>query len=66
VCCRPESIDSILCGSLFPPDFPTKGTVKHWVMAAMHFDKVEMKALEQIFLQKQRYDSLSRLCSLIL
>jgi hypothetical protein len=40
--------------------------VKHWVMAAMHFDKVEMKALEQIFLQKQRYDSLSRLCSLIL
>ncbi|KAF0904436.1 hypothetical protein E2562_034511 [Oryza meyeriana var. granulata] len=51
---RPESIESILCGSLFPPEFPTKERVKHWVTAATHFDKVEMKALEQIFLQKQR------------
>ncbi|GJN28989.1 hypothetical protein PR202_gb17174 [Eleusine coracana subsp. coracana] len=51
---RPESIDSILCSSLFPPEFPTKGRAKHWVMAVTHFDKVEMKALEQIFLQRQR------------
>ncbi|EER88261.2 hypothetical protein BDA96_10G149900 [Sorghum bicolor] len=51
---RPESIDSILCGSLFPPEFPMKGRVKHWVTAATYFDKVEMKALEQILLQKQR------------
>ncbi|TVU11623.1 hypothetical protein EJB05_45218 [Eragrostis curvula] len=51
---RPESIESILCGSLFPPDFPTKGIVKHWVTAVTHCDKVEIKALEQIFLHKQR------------
>lgn len=51
---RPESIESILCGSLFPPEYPTKERVKHWVTAVTHFDKVEMKALEQIFLQKQR------------
>ncbi|AQK83804.1 binding, partial [Zea mays] len=51
---RPESINSILCGSLFPPEFPMKGRVKHWVTAATYFDKVEMKALEQILLQKQR------------
>ncbi|XP_062228684.1 sister chromatid cohesion protein PDS5 homolog A-like [Phragmites australis] len=51
---RPESIESILCDSLFPPEFPTKGRVKHWVTAVTHFDKVEMKALEQILLQKQR------------
>ncbi|KAL5199789.1 hypothetical protein ABZP36_020992 [Zizania latifolia] len=51
---RPESIESILCGSLFPPEFPTKERVKHWVTAVTHFDKVEMKALEQILLQKQR------------
>ncbi|KAL5225230.1 hypothetical protein ABZP36_011869 [Zizania latifolia] len=51
---RSESIESILCGSLFPPEFPTKERVKHWVAAVTHFDKVEMKALEQILLQKQR------------
>ncbi|XP_006656003.1 sister chromatid cohesion protein PDS5 homolog A [Oryza brachyantha] len=51
---RPELIESILCASLFPPEFPTKERVKHWVTAVTHFDKVEMKALEQIFLQKQR------------
>ncbi|KAG2611293.1 sister chromatid cohesion protein PDS5 homolog A-like isoform X2 [Panicum virgatum] len=51
---RSESIESILCASLFPPEFPTKGRVKHWVTAVTHFDKVEMKALESILLQKQR------------
>jgi sister-chromatid-cohesion protein PDS5 len=51
---RPESIESVLCGSLFPPEFPIKERVKHWVTAVTHFDKVEMKALEQILLQKQR------------
>ncbi|CAN6164252.1 unnamed protein product [Urochloa humidicola] len=50
----PESVESILCSSLFPPEFPTKGRVKHWVTAVSHFDKVEMKALESILLQKQR------------
>ncbi|XP_010227757.1 sister chromatid cohesion protein PDS5 homolog A isoform X2 [Brachypodium distachyon] len=53
---RPESIESILSGSLFPPEFPTKERVQHWVTAVAHFDKVEMKALEQILLQKQRFD----------
>lgn len=62
ICCRPESIDSILCGSLFPPEFPMKGRVKHWVTAATYFDKVEMKALEQILLQKQRSNLLSIDC----
>ncbi|KAL6596694.1 hypothetical protein ACP70R_047337 [Stipagrostis hirtigluma subsp. patula] len=51
---RPDSIEAILCVSLFPQEFPTKGRVKHWVTAVTHFDKVEMKALEQILLQKQR------------
>ncbi|WVZ81535.1 hypothetical protein U9M48_028901 [Paspalum notatum var. saurae] len=51
---RSESIDSILCGSLFPPELPMKERVKHWVSAVTHFDKVEIKALEQMLLQKQR------------
>ena len=61
--CRSESIESILCASLFPPEFPTKGRVKHWVTAVTHFDKVEMKALESILLQKQRSYFLSVDCS---
>ncbi|TKW20995.1 hypothetical protein SEVIR_4G191000v4 [Setaria viridis] len=51
---RQESIESILCASLFPPEFPTKGRVKHWVTAVTYFDKNDMKALESILLQKQR------------
>ncbi|RLM55759.1 hypothetical protein C2845_PM10G10930 [Panicum miliaceum] len=51
---RSESIESILCASLFPPEFPMKGRVKHWVTAVTHFDKAETKALESILLQKQR------------
>ncbi|AQL03154.1 binding [Zea mays] len=51
---RPESIDSILSGSLFSPEYQMKGRVKHWITAATYFDKVEMKALEQILLHKQR------------
>lgn len=62
--CRPESVESILCASLFPPEFPTKGRVKHWVKAVTHFDKIEMKALESILLQKQRSDFLSIDCRL--
>jgi hypothetical protein len=54
--CRPESIEFILCASLFPPEFPTKGRVKHWVTAVTYFDKNDMKALESILLQKQRCD----------
>ncbi|KAF8650467.1 hypothetical protein HU200_063832 [Digitaria exilis] len=51
---RPESVESILCAALFPPEFPTKERVKHWVKAVTHFDKIEMKALESILLHKQR------------
>jgi len=51
---RPESIESLLCGSLFPPELTTKGRVKHWITAVTYFDRVEMKALKQILLQKQR------------
>ncbi|TVU11564.1 hypothetical protein EJB05_45158, partial [Eragrostis curvula] len=51
---RPESVESILCDSLFPPEFSTKCRVKHWVTAVSHFDKVEMKAFKQILLRKIR------------
>ncbi|CAA6670696.1 unnamed protein product [Spirodela intermedia] len=51
---RSEDIESILCGSLFPPEFNTKEKVKHWVTIFSGFDKTEVKALEQILMQKQR------------
>ncbi|MQM03150.1 hypothetical protein Taro_035926 [Colocasia esculenta] len=51
---RSETIESILCGSLFPPEFSTKDKVKHWITAFSKFDKVEVKALEQVLAQKQR------------
>ncbi|XP_020090102.1 sister chromatid cohesion protein PDS5 homolog A isoform X1 [Ananas comosus] len=51
---RPETIEHLLCGSLFPPEFSIKDRVKHWITAFSGFDKVEVKALEQILLQKQR------------
>lgn len=51
---RSESIELILCGSLFPPEFSVKDKVKHWVTVFSGFDKVEVKALELILMQKQR------------
>uniref|UniRef100_A0A6V7QRS0 Sister chromatid cohesion protein PDS5 homolog A n=1 Tax=Ananas comosus var. bracteatus TaxID=296719 RepID=A0A6V7QRS0_ANACO len=51
---EPETIEHLLCGSLFPPEFSIKDRVKHWITAFSGFDKVEVKALEQILLQKQR------------
>ncbi|KAK4800886.1 hypothetical protein SAY86_021373 [Trapa natans] len=51
---RSETIESVLCDSLFPDVISTKGKVKYWVRFSSGFDKVETKALERILEQKQR------------
>ncbi|XP_042477295.1 sister chromatid cohesion protein PDS5 homolog A-like [Macadamia integrifolia] len=51
---RSETIEVILCGSLFPAEFSIKDKVRHWVRAFSGFNKVEVKALERILEQKQR------------
>lgn len=51
---RSDVIESILCGSLFPSEFPVKDRVKHLLRVFSTFDKVELKALEKILEQKQR------------
>ena len=53
--CRLDIIESILCGSLFPAQFSINDMVKRWVGIFSGFDKVEVKALEKILEQKQRY-----------
>jgi len=53
--CRSDIIESILCESLFPSEFTINDIVKHWVGIFSRFDKVEVKALEKILEQKQRY-----------
>lgn len=52
---RSDTIESVLCGSLFPTEFSVKDRIKHWVRVFSVFDKVEVKALEKILEQKQRY-----------
>lgn len=42
-------------GSLFRIDFSIKDKVKHWVSVFSGFGKVEVKALERILKQKQRF-----------
>ncbi|XP_019419050.1 PREDICTED: sister chromatid cohesion protein PDS5 homolog A-A-like isoform X3 [Lupinus angustifolius] len=51
---RSDIIESVLCGSLFPSEFSIKYMVKHWVEIFSGFDKVEVKALQNILEQKQR------------
>ncbi|KAM1124110.1 sister chromatid cohesion protein PDS5 homolog A [Malus sylvestris] len=51
---RSDTIENVLCESLFPPNFSLKDKVKHWVRVFSGFDKVEVKALEKILEQKQR------------
>ncbi|XP_022142523.1 sister chromatid cohesion protein PDS5 homolog A isoform X2 [Momordica charantia] len=51
---RSDIIESVLCGSLFPSEFPVKDRVKHLLRVFSTFDKVELKALEKILEQKQR------------
>ncbi|KAG6583667.1 Sister chromatid cohesion protein PDS5-like B, partial [Cucurbita argyrosperma subsp. sororia] len=51
---RSDVIESTLCESLFPFEFPVKDRVKHLLRVFSTFDKVELKALEKILEQKQR------------
>ncbi|XP_050367583.1 sister chromatid cohesion protein PDS5 homolog A [Argentina anserina] len=51
---RSDTIEIVMCESLFPTDFSIKDKVKHWVRVFSVFDKVEVKALEKILEQKQR------------
>ncbi|KAG4129249.1 hypothetical protein ERO13_D09G067600v2 [Gossypium hirsutum] len=51
---RSDTIESILCGFLFPTGFSTKDKVKCWIRVFSGFDKIEVKALERMLEQKQR------------
>ncbi|CAI9270247.1 unnamed protein product [Lactuca saligna] len=51
---RSDTVEYILCTSLFPPEFSVGDKVKTWVKLLSKFDKVEVKALEKILEQKQR------------
>jgi sister-chromatid-cohesion protein PDS5 len=51
---RSDIIESVLCGSLFPSEFPINDMVKYWVDIFSGLDKVEVNALEKILEQKQR------------
>ncbi|KAK1293098.1 hypothetical protein QJS10_CPB17g00422 [Acorus calamus] len=51
---RSETVEVILCGSLFLPELSVKDRVKHWLSIFSGFDKVEAKALDQLLAQKQR------------
>ncbi|XP_015583400.1 sister chromatid cohesion protein PDS5 homolog A isoform X1 [Ricinus communis] len=51
---RSDTIESVLCGSMFPMEFSVNDRVKLWVRVFSVFDKVEVKALERILEQKQR------------
>lgn len=48
-------IEFVLCESLFPAQYSINDIVKHWVGIFSGFDKVEVKALEKVLEQKQRY-----------
>lgn len=52
---RSETIEVVLCDSLFPTGFSIRDKVKYWVKVFSGFDKVEVKALEKIMEQKQRF-----------
>ncbi|KAF9590745.1 hypothetical protein IFM89_038058 [Coptis chinensis] len=51
---RSETIEVMLCSSLFPMESRIIDKVKHWVTIFSGCDKVEVKALEKILEQKQR------------
>ncbi|KAI3682841.1 hypothetical protein L1987_83148 [Smallanthus sonchifolius] len=51
---RSDTVEYILCTSLFPAGFSVKDKVKTWIRLFSKFDKVEIKALEKILEQKQR------------
>ncbi|KAK1427905.1 hypothetical protein QVD17_16630 [Tagetes erecta] len=52
---RSDPVECILCTSLFPAEFSVKDKVRTWVRLFSKFDKVEIKALEKILDQKQRF-----------
>ncbi|XP_062088082.1 sister chromatid cohesion protein PDS5 homolog A [Humulus lupulus] len=51
---RSDTIESVICESLFPTEFSIKDKVRHWARVFAGFDKVEVKALEKTMEQKQR------------
>nr|KJB68483.1 hypothetical protein B456_010G248500 [Gossypium raimondii] len=51
---RSDTIESILCESLFPTEFSIRDKVKCWIRVFSGFDKIEVKALERMLEQKQR------------
>ncbi|KFK31352.1 hypothetical protein AALP_AA6G101300 [Arabis alpina] len=51
---RLDTIEDILCSSLFPSNFSVRDKVKHWIEIFSGFDKVETKAFEKILEQRQR------------
>ncbi|XVE87621.1 hypothetical protein DITRI_Ditri19aG0002600 [Diplodiscus trichospermus] len=51
---RSDTIESVLCGSLFPTEFSVRDKVKCWIRVFLGFDKIEVKALERMLEQKQR------------
>ena len=55
MCCRSDIIEFVLCESLFPEKHSINDIVKHWVGIFSGLDKVEVKALEKVLEQKQRY-----------
>lgn len=60
---RSDTIESVLCGSLFPTGFSVKDRVRHWVRIFSGFDRIEMKALEKILEQKQRCTIIAWFCN---
>ncbi|KAK7246004.1 hypothetical protein RIF29_40861 [Crotalaria pallida] len=51
---RSDTIEYVLCVSLFPSEFSINYMVKRWVEIFSVFDEAEVKALEKILEQKQR------------
>ncbi|EPS67178.1 hypothetical protein M569_07597, partial [Genlisea aurea] len=52
---RSDAIEHVLSLSLYPSKFSVKDKVENWVKAFSRFEKVEVKALEKILEQKQRW-----------
>lgn len=52
---RSDTIEAVLCGSLFPSEFAMNDIVKHWIDIFSGLDNVEVRALERILEQKQRW-----------
>ncbi|KAF8108398.1 hypothetical protein N665_0109s0023 [Sinapis alba] len=51
---RSDTIEHILCSSLFPSDFSIRDRVKHWIEIFSGFENAETKAFEKILEQRQR------------